>query len=117
MDTSTGLTYRQALGKRASMARWAPDASQADLDAAIWVMRAERALTRLNDGAPTITAAQGDRLQALLADGLAGHTAAESGSRNERVTDAAVVFRLPARGETVIVNPGQVVASEATYTP
>ncbi|MGV9243590.1 hypothetical protein [Streptomyces sp. NPDC003710] len=71
MNAST--TYRQAIGRRASLARWAPDASHAELDAAIWVMKAERALSRLNDGAPTITAAQRDRLQALLARELAGH--------------------------------------------
>jgi hypothetical protein len=74
MGTSiTDLTYRQAIGKRASMARWAPDASQADLDAVIWVMKAERALQRLNDGAPTITATQRDRLQTLLTELLTGH--------------------------------------------
>ncbi|MCH5677918.1 hypothetical protein [Streptomyces gilvus] len=33
------------------------------------------------------------------------------------VTHAAVVFHLPATGETVTVNPGQVVAAEAAYAP
>jgi len=38
-------------------------------------------------------------------------------SRNEPVTDAALIFRLPTLGETVVVNTRQVVTAEATYTP
>lgn len=63
------------------MARWAPGASQADLDAVIWTMRAERAIQRLNEGAPTVSTAQRDRLLALLTDELASHTeTAEEGT-------------------------------------
>lgn len=81
MSTTSELTYRQAIGRRASMARWAPGASQADLDAVIWTMRAERAIQRLNEGAPTVSTAQRDRLLALLTDELASHTeTAEEGT-------------------------------------
>jgi hypothetical protein len=85
MDTHAD-PYRQAIGRKASLARWHKNGggdSQAELDAAVWVMRAERMIQKLNADAPLITAAQRERLLVSLGDALATHLAvtadAESG--------------------------------------